>query len=170
MKILGVSGSLDAASANTALLEALARVFVGPTSLDVFVGIDALPHFSTDRDREPLDPAVRRWRDAVGAADAVVIATPEYAGGMPGALKNALDWLVGSGELYEKPGVIVSAAPAEDRGGRARDGLEMTLTMQGARVGDSFTVAIGRHRTDAAVAAAASAVASRIVGALTSGP
>jgi len=170
MRILGVSGSLDAESANTALLEALARVLVEPTSLEVYVGIDALPHFSTDRDREPLAPAVRRWRDAVGAADAVVIATPEYAGGMPGALKNALDWLVGSGELYEKPGIIVSAAPAEERGGRARDGLEVTLTMQGARVRDSFTVVVGRHRTDAALAAAASAAASRVVAALTSGP
>jgi chromate reductase len=170
MKILGVSGSLDAASANTALLASMARVLVGPTSLDVFVGIDALPYFSTDRDREPLDPSVRRWRDAVGAADAMVIATPEYAGGMPGALKNALDWLVGSGELYEKPGVIVSAAPSEERGGRAREGLEVTMTMQGARVCDSFTVAIGRDRTRAALAAAAATAASRVVGALTSGP
>ena len=170
MKLLGVSGSLDAGSANTALLETMARALDGPTTLHVFAGIDALPHFSTDRDRGPLDPAVEEWRAAVGAADAVVIATPEYAGGMPGALKNALDWLVSSGELYEKPAIILSAAPAEERGGRARDGLDVTLTMQGARVRDSFTVVVGRQRTDAALAAAAAATASRLVGALTSGP
>jgi chromate reductase len=170
MNLLGVSGSLDAASANTALLETMARVLDGPTNLNVFVGIDALPHFSTDRDRGPLDPAVRNWRAAVGAADAVVIATPEYAGGMPGALKNALDWLVSSGELYEKPAIILSAAPAEERGGRARDGLEVTLTMQGARVLDSFTVVIDRQRTEEALTAAASSAASRLVGVLTSGP
>jgi chromate reductase, NAD(P)H dehydrogenase (quinone) len=170
MRILGVSGSLDAASSNAALLRSMAQAMSPPISMDVFGAIDALPYFSTDRDREPLVQSVRRWRGAVGVADAVVVATPEYAGGMPGALKNALDWLVGSGELYGKPAVIVSAAPSEDRGRLARDGVELTLSMQGALVCDSFTVAIGRGHAAGELAAAADVVASRVVAVLTSGP
>lgn len=170
MRILGVSGSLDAASSNTAVLASMAKALSTPHSMGVFGAIDELPYFSTDRDREPLDRSVRRWREAVAAADAVVVATPEYAGGMPGALKNALDWLVGSGELYGKPAVIVSAAPSRDRGVRARDGLEVTMTMQGARVCDSFTVPISPSRTAEELAGVATAVATRVFAALTAGP
>jgi NAD(P)H-dependent FMN reductase len=82
----------------------------------------------------------------------VLIATPEYAGGMPGTLKNALDWLVGSGELYGKPVVIVSAAPSAERGQNARGWVADVVRMQGGVVRDSFTVAMngGHGETDLA--------------------
>jgi chromate reductase len=95
MRILGIIGSVADNSSNSRLLQAMAAA---THSLDVQVwhALDQLPYFRPDDDG---DPEVMRLRQAVAAADAVWIATPEYAGGMPGALKNALDWLVGSGEL-----------------------------------------------------------------------
>ncbi len=80
------------------------------------------------------------WRAAVTRADALVIATPEYAGGMPGVLKNALDWLVGTGELYDKPVALLSAAPSPERGANARRWLDEVVGYQGGHVMTSFTV------------------------------
>jgi NAD(P)H-dependent FMN reductase len=79
-------------------------------TFEVFDGIEALPHFNPDRDVEPPPPEVGRWRAALAGADAVVIATPEYAHGYPGALKDALDWIVGSGELVDTPVLLVTAS------------------------------------------------------------
>jgi len=74
----------------------------------VYDGIGNLPHFNPELDKEPahkepVPPAVSDFRSQLNSSAGVVISTPEYANGIPGALKNALDWLVASGELYEKP-------------------------------------------------------------------
>jgi len=148
VNILALSGSLDESSSNTALVRAVAR---RSRSADVtlFESIEALPHFRPDHVDQALPSVVHELRAAVRGADVVVIATPEYAGGVPGSLKNALDWLVGSGELYGKDALVVSAAPSADRGANARASLELTLRMQGARVDESFTVPIIRGDSDA---------------------
>ena len=159
MQILGISGSLDASSSNRALLRMVERAATS-ANVSLFESTDELPHFSPDRD-DPAPDAVQRLRAAVQAADAVLIATPEYAGGIPGSLKNALDWLVSSGELYGKDAVIVSAAPSLERGVHARESLALTLRMQGARVCDSFTVAVARG-DPGAVASGAAEVLARV--------
>jgi NAD(P)H-dependent FMN reductase len=147
VRILGISGSLQERSANTALLE-VARAAADPaTEVDVYRGIESLPHFNPDLDGADPPPPVSAFRSVVGAADGVLIATPEYAHGVPGALKDALDWLVGSGELYEKPVVIVNAAAIEERGAKARGELERTLRAQGAQILASATVIVP-PRTD----------------------
>jgi NAD(P)H-dependent FMN reductase len=170
VKILGISGSLSASSANTAVLALAATRLPAPDKLVVHPPLDALPHFNPDHDTDPAPAPVTALRAAVADADAVVVATPEYAGGMPGVLKNALDWLVGSGELFGKRAVVVSAASSRERGAGARQSVESTLTMQGALVCDSFTVvAPGRGRSEHLAAAAAEALA-RTMQALTSGP
>ena len=161
MKILAISGSLSSASSNGALLRALRAAASPPDSVTLFEALDDIPHFSPDREREHAPAAVARLRDGIGAADAVLIATPEYAGGMPGSLKNALDWLVGSGELYERPVVVVSAAPSEARGGNARSWVEQTVGMQGAHVLDSFTVAVAPGEPPDALGSKAAAVLER---------
>lgn len=163
MRILAVCGSLQRDSANAALLRAVAGAAAAPTTVVLHEPVDTLSHFSPGRDG---GAPVERWRRAVADADAVVVATPEYAGGMPGVLKNALDWLVGSGELYGKPAVVVSAAPSIERGGNARASVALTLTMQGARVCDSFTVAIGRGASEEDLVAIGADVAGRIGAAL----
>jgi len=140
VKLVGVSGSLQVRSANSALLE-VARAVAGPgVEVVVFDALADVPAFNPDTD--PTPAVVETFRALVQSADGVVIATPEYAHGLPGSLKNLLDWLVGSGELYDKRVVITSAAPAAERGKHARADLERTLRAQGADVLESVTIAV----------------------------
>ena len=163
MRILAIAGSVARNSSNSRLLHAMAAA---SDSVDVRVweALHQLPYFRPDADG---DPEVTGLRQAVAGADVVWIATPEYAGGMPGALKNALDWLVGSGELYGKRIVVLSAAPSEQRGGNARRWVEEVVRMQGAQVRDSFTVALPRGVTDMLVGAVAEKAQARAMRALT---
>ena len=135
MRLVAISGSLKQSSANSALVRALASA--APEREEVWDELGNLPHFSPDDDG---GAPVASLRAAVTCADGVVIATPEYAGGMPGTLKNALDWLVGTGELYEKHVAVVSAAPSRERGQQARRWVEEVLGYQGAHLVASFTV------------------------------
>lgn len=109
MKLLAISGSLRATSSNAAIVRAVARLAGAP--VETF-DTQTLPHFSPDLDVDPLPPPVAALRTAVGLATALVIATPEYAHGMPGSLKNALDWLVSATEPIDKPVLLISASPA----------------------------------------------------------
>ncbi len=135
MKILAVSGSLRAASSNSLLLQALAAAAPPELDVSIFEGIGDLPHFNPDLD-PPEDPAphpaVAEWRRHLRAADAVIFSTPEYAHGVPGVLKNALDWVVGSGELVGKPVALFQTSAT--RGEFARASLVETLTVMSARV------------------------------------
>ena len=161
--VVAVSGSLQTGSANTALLRALVAEAPDDIELELWEGLGELAHFRPDADP---DAVVDSLHQAIGAADAVLIATPEYAGGMPGSLKNALDWLVGSGGLYEKPVVIVSAAPSVERGHNARGWVEQVARMQGAVVRDSFTVHVATADRPEEVAQHARDVLPRLVTAL----
>jgi chromate reductase len=138
VNLVAISGSLQRASSNSALLQGVGAA-AASVSFTLWDELGELPHFGPDRDGDEHVASLRR---AVAQADAVLISTPEYAGGMPGALKNALDWLVGSGELYGKPVVIMSASPSAERGQNARRWVAEVVGMQGGIVMDSFTVAI----------------------------
>ena len=111
MKLIGISGSLRAASVSTALLKTAATLGPGYVELMVYDGIGNLPHFNPELDKEPLPPAILDFRSQLNSSAGVIISTPEYAHSIPGTLKNALDWLVASGELYEKPVALFSASP-----------------------------------------------------------
>lgn len=102
--LLTVSGSLRAGSSNSTLLAAAARVAPGEVEVTPYTWLAALPAFSPDVEQSDgaVPPAVGHWRAALAAADAVLFSSPEYAHGIPGAFKNALDWVVGSGELVDK--------------------------------------------------------------------
>jgi chromate reductase len=131
MRILGVSGSLRASSSNTALLQAAAALAPEGIEVTLYGGLSHLPQFNPDLDDETVSPAVKEWRSSLQAVDGVVFSTPEYARGVPGALKNALDWVVGSGELVDKPVVLFNASP---RGTYAQASLTETLTVMTARL------------------------------------
>jgi len=111
MKLLAIAGSIRQSSSTAALVRAAARLAPPGATVELFDGLAALPHFSPDLDVEPLPPAVAALRAAIGACDGLVIATPEYAHGMPGSLKNALDWLVSALEPIGMPVLLVSASP-----------------------------------------------------------
>ena len=124
LRLLGLSGSLRAASTNTALLRAAMIAAPRGVVLTLFGGIGALPIFNPDLEEESVSQAVLDLRRAVAAADGLVFAVPEYAHGIPGGLKNALDWLVSGGEIPGKPVALFHASP---RSAISRAALEEVL-------------------------------------------
>jgi chromate reductase len=99
--LLAVSGSNRSDSKNSKILRILKDEYAGKVHVEIFDAIDTLPHFNPDIEFNPND-SLFKWRKALIQADAILISTPEYAHGIPGSLKNALDWIVGSGELMDK--------------------------------------------------------------------
>src|SRR5262249_2158893 len=132
MRILAISGSLRARSSNAALLRAFAEVAPEGTEVMLYGGRGDLPHFNADLDVGAGPPAVAELRRLLRAADGLVISSPEYAHGLPGSLKNALDWVVSSGELSGMPVVLLNAATSG--GERAQAALVQTPRAQAANV------------------------------------
>jgi NAD(P)H-dependent FMN reductase len=127
MTIIAISGSLRRNSSNAALLRAAARVAPEGVEIVLYDGVDRLPHFNPDLDEEGSapPPPVAELRRILIDADAVLISSPEYAHGVPGALKNLLDWLVSTGQLVDKPVALLNASPAG--GSHAQASLAETL-------------------------------------------
>lgn len=134
MRILGICGSLQADSANLRLLHRAATMLPEGVTLEIFDGLRDLPLFNPDLEGGPVHPAVKAWREAIAASDAVLIATPEYAHSLPGALKNAIDWVVGSGELERKLVGVTASTPGPERGLRGLSALLQTLGAVSARI------------------------------------
>lgn len=149
VKILGLSGSLRAGSFSTAILETLAANAPDGAALTLHALAD-IPLYNQDLDTaEPL-PAVAALRDAIAAADGIVIATPEFNYGVPGVLKNALDWAsrpYGTAALIGKPVVTISSSPAFTGGVRAQAQLNETLLAIGANLIIRPQVVIGEVHT-----------------------
>ncbi|MDT4917540.1 MAG: hypothetical protein QOI15_748 [Pseudonocardiales bacterium] len=139
-RILLVSGSTRAASTNSALVRTAAAAAPEGIGAAAYDGLSGLPHFNPDDDRYPLPAAVAELRAAIAAADAVLFCTPEYAGTLPGSLKNLLDWTVGGTELTGKPVAWVNAAADGRRGGGAHATLATVLGYVQARVVDAACV------------------------------
>ncbi len=113
LRILGISGSLRRGSHNTSLLRAAAKLLPPGVELELYEGLRDLPLYDPARDTQPAEPAVGRLRQAIADADAVLIATPEYNGSIPGLLKNALDWAsrpFADNVLRGKPAAVVGAS------------------------------------------------------------
>ena len=113
------------------MLTAYARLCSHAADLAIYEGLGGLPHFNPDDDTENLAPNVAELRRQIASSDAIVISTPEYAHGLPGSLKNALDWLVSDPAFAGKPVVLLSA----DRGSTwAIDSLREILRTMSAEV------------------------------------
>ena len=143
MRILAVSGSLQARSSNRAVLATAHRLAGDGVEVVDSVSVGDLVAFNPDIERDGDAPAaVTELRGQMVAADGVLIASPEYAHSLPGSLKNALDWLVGSGELYEKRVAVLCASPRPEGGVDGRAALEQALRAEGCEVVFSATVAV----------------------------
>jgi NAD(P)H-dependent FMN reductase len=147
MKLLAIPGSLRSTSSNAALLRAAGRVAPAGTELVVYEGLGGLPHFSPDLDVDPVPETVAALRAQIGAVDALAISSPEYAHGMPGSLKNALDWLVSAFEPIDKPVLLISASPGGAAHAHAQL-LEVLRTMS-MRVVDGGAHVFSRAKLDA---------------------
>lgn len=123
MRVLMLSGSLRAGSTNTALLAGFAECAPDGFEIELFEGLGDLPPFSPDGEASPPE-SVLRLAAAIAACDGILIACPEYAHGIPGAFKNALDWLV---SRFEIPGKPVMLAHASTRNVYLREHLREVL-------------------------------------------
>ena len=138
--ILALSGSLRAASTNSALVAALAQNAPTGCRVSVYDGLGRLPIFNPDDEGERTPPEASRLIDAVTRAGGVIISCPEYAHGVPGGLKNALDWLVSRDAAVAKPAMLVHASP---RSLFARAALaEIMRTMSFALCEDVLEIAL----------------------------
>jgi chromate reductase len=144
LTLLTVCGSLQRASTNAAALTLAERpARAQGHDVDSYRDLGDLPAFNVDRADAP-GPAVERWRRRVGHADVVLLAVPEYAGGMAGVVKNALDWLVGSGELYLKPTAVMAVGTTG--GFHARQTTARALLWQGAYLVGELGIASPRTK------------------------
>jgi chromate reductase, NAD(P)H dehydrogenase (quinone) len=164
VRILGVSGSLQRKSGNSVLLELVKSQAPVGVEVALFDGIRELPHFDPDIEVNGSAPAaVTAWRAAVASSDALLIASPEYGHSLPGALKNAIDWVIGSGELERKLVAITAAVPAVERGRLGLKALADTLGAVSARIVGGEPIARGptfeRNVTELVAALVAAATA-----------
>ena len=152
MQILAISGSLRGRSTNTELLLAAMRLAPPDMKIELYDGLDRLPHFNPDL--EPTEPEpVMDLKRRLHRADGLMIATPEYARGVPGSLKNALDWLVSGPEFVDKPVVLLSAST---RSTYAYDTLRTTITTMSGRLIENASITLpllGRNYDAAAIVA-----------------
>ncbi|WP_042978744.1 NADPH-dependent FMN reductase, partial [Bacillus clarus] len=95
-KIIAISGSIREGSSNTNILKALTAFIPEGVDYTIYTGIEELPHFNPDVDRVKAPVVVEEFRKTISESHALIICTPEYAKGIPGVLKNALEWLVSS--------------------------------------------------------------------------
>jgi chromate reductase len=147
VRILALSGSLRAGSYNTALLRAAAEAAPAGVALAVHPPLAAIPPYDEDADVEPAPFEVRALRRAIENADAVLLATPEYNGSIPGQLKHAIDWAsrpYGRSSLWGKPVAVIGASTGSFGGIRAQDDLRRVLKVAGARVCADVRLAVPR--------------------------
>lgn len=142
IKILAISGSLRASSSSTAILRAATALAPNTITISLYEGLGDLPHFNPELDNDDVPEPVRNWRSRLQECDGVLICTPEYAHGVPGVLKNALDWSVSSGEFMDKPTAVISASPSPDGGDKANASLVQTLRVIMAEIVKGATLLI----------------------------
>jgi NAD(P)H-dependent FMN reductase len=156
MRILAISGSLRSGASNTTILQAAALVAPPSVHITFYEALGLLPHFNPDLDTPDggaLPSSVVHLRSLVGAASGVLISSPEYAHGIPGSLKNALDWLVGSTEF---PGKAVALLNTSAMSVHAPAQLVEVLTTMNALIIPDACVTLplrGRKLDNAGVAA-----------------
>jgi len=178
MHVVGISGSLRRDSHNRLLLRAAATHLPRGVCFELLDGVEAVPPYDEALDVDPAPPPVRQLREAIGAADAVLIATPEYNASVPGALKNALDWAsrpFPHNCLRGKPTAVIGASTGLFGAVRAQADLRRVLTAIGADVLDAELAVPRAHQAfapggrlrDPALDTAVEALVAALVGRLT---
>lgn len=165
MRILAVSGSLRAVSSNTAALQAAGMLAPEGVEIVLYPSVGDLPHFNPDLDTETPPAVVAAWRREIGRSDGLLICSPEYAHGMAGALKNALDWLVSSLEFADTPTALINTSP---RAHHAQDQLREVLSTMSARLVEAASITLPLHGRglDAAGVAADPALSAQLASAM----
>lgn len=137
-RILAISGSTREKSSNAHLIHWIINNYA-QFNFVIYKGMSTLPHFNVDLDTIEPPPSVIELRQALKAADGVLICTPEYAMGVPGSLKNLLDWTVSSADFSQKPVALITASTS---GEKAHESLLGTLKVIEAKIEDAATLVI----------------------------
>lgn len=109
-KVLAISGSTRKNSTNHRLLQAIAEITKNNFDISFYNELSLIPAFNPDENNENVAKEVTRFRQLISESDGVIICTPEYAHGVPGSLKNAIDWTVGTAEFSHKPTLLITAS------------------------------------------------------------
>jgi chromate reductase len=163
MRILGIAGSLRAGSLNRQLLRLAAEELPEGAELEVYGGLAEIPAY--DQDLDDLQPdEVERLKEAIARADAILVATPEFNGSIPGQLKNAFDWVsrpLAESPIRAKPVAVIGASTSSFGGVWAQRELKKVLGIMGARVLD---VELPVAKADRRLADPDAALRSELVG------
>jgi chromate reductase, NAD(P)H dehydrogenase (quinone) len=143
-KILAICGSTRKTSTNSNLINAIYNMYADAIAVTIFEGLSGIPHFSPDLDNDNPPQNVSHFRKQLKQADGILICTPEYAMGVPGTLKNAIDWTVSSMEFSHKPVALITASTS---GHKAHHSLMETLRVIEADVPDNSHLVISHIRT-----------------------
>ncbi len=142
--ILAICGSTKKLSTNLNLITAIANISASYFNIKIFEGLDKLPHFNPDLDIDPAPETVINFRKLLKEADGILICTPEYAMGVPGTLKNAIDWTVSSCEFSHKPVALITASSVGQKGHAA---LLETLKVIECNITDETQLLISFSKT-----------------------
>jgi len=132
--VLAIPGSTRKNSSNHSLVKAIADLTVNKLNITLFDAIAGLPHFNPDDLGENVPEPVIQFRQLLNTADGVIICTPEYAHGVPGTLKNAIDWTVSSNEFSHKPVLLITASTDGKNGHHAM--LETLRVLEAKNIDD----------------------------------
>jgi chromate reductase, NAD(P)H dehydrogenase (quinone) len=149
VRILAVLGSLGAKSSNLELLNQAVTMSSGAMQVVVFNELGTLPFFDPDIAWNEAPATVMALRQAIANSDALLIACPEYGHSLPGVLKNAVDWLIGSGELEGKIVAITASVPHTERGRQGLAALKQTLGAVRAQLVSDEPIVRGRGAQEA---------------------
>ncbi|MFB6455380.1 NADPH-dependent FMN reductase [Chitinophaga sp. Hz27] len=144
ISVLAISGSTRAKSSNHQLIHAISKRYADKISVIFFEGLTDLPYFNPDNDTDEPPVTVTAFREAVRAADAVLICSPEYAIGVPGVLKNAIDWTVGNMTFSQKPVALITAGTS---GFHAHKSLLGTLLIIESKISEEMQLIISAVKT-----------------------
>lgn len=132
--ILAISGSASSDSSNAKLLRVVGNAFAHTYQIEVKEGLWQLPLYTPQLEQVGIPDVVQQLRSQLAAAHGIIICTPEYAHNIPAVLKNMLEWVTNSGELYEKPVLPITFTPAAPRGKYAMHSLLQTLQACNAKI------------------------------------
>jgi chromate reductase len=142
--IVAICGSTRSASSNRDLIAAISELYDDHLSIRIFEGLDEIPHFNPDLDGELPPQDVSLFRSQIKDADGILICTPEYAMGVPGTLKNAIDWTVSSMEFSHRPVALITAS---SQGFKGHASLMETLRIIECDIPESSHVVISFVKT-----------------------
>ena len=142
--ILAISGSTRDKSSNMNLIKAIIKISGDFLNVNIFNGLTEIPHFNPDLDNENPPLQVLNFRKQIGESEGILICTPEYAMGVPGTLKNAIDWTVSSANFYLKPTALITASTLGQKG---HNSLMETLKIIDADINNNTQLVISHIKT-----------------------